>query len=61
VSNAIRDEFGNEPSATVAKIRDMFNRELAGPTDELGGLSVEALPFAPHTSCRMNPPKVLSG
>jgi hypothetical protein len=37
VANAIRDEVGDEPAATVAKIRDMFNRELKDPTDEPTG------------------------
>jgi len=37
VANAIRDEVGDEPSVTVAKIREMFNRELAAPTDEPTG------------------------
>ena len=34
VANAIRDEGGDEPAATVARIRGMFNRELDTPTDE---------------------------
>jgi hypothetical protein len=37
VANAIRDESGDEPAVTVAKIRDMFNRELSEPTDEPKG------------------------
>jgi Domain of unknown function (DUF5076) len=41
VANAIRDEVGDEPSATVAKIREMFNRELSAPTDEPKGSFVE--------------------
>src|SRR5579872_891075 len=41
VANAIRDEFGKEPSVTVASIQEMFNRELAGPTDEPTGGFVE--------------------
>ena len=41
VANAIRDEVGDEPNATVAKIRDMFNRELKDPTDEPTGSFAE--------------------
>ena len=41
VANAIRDAIGGEPSATVAKIREMFNRELDKPTDEPRGGFIE--------------------
>ena len=37
VANALRDETGDDPAATVVKIREMFNRELAEPTDEPTG------------------------
>ncbi len=41
IANAIRDEVGDEPTGTVAKIRDMFNRELMSPTDDPTGSFVE--------------------
>jgi hypothetical protein len=37
VANAIRDEIGIEPNATVTKIRNMFNDELTDPTDKPTG------------------------
>ena len=37
IANAVRDLGGDEPSVTVAKIRQLFNAELAGPTDEPTG------------------------
>jgi hypothetical protein len=37
VANAMRDEFGDEPSSTVARIVEMFNRELKAPTDDPTG------------------------
>jgi len=37
VANALREDRGDEPSATVAKIRDLFNKELNHPTDEPSG------------------------
>lgn len=33
--------MGDEPSNTVGKIRDMFNRELTEPTDEPTGSFAE--------------------
>ena len=40
VANAISDQSGDEPSATVTKIREMFDRELDKPTDEPTGVFV---------------------
>jgi hypothetical protein len=37
IANARRDEDGVETPATIAKIREMFNRELNAPTDEPTG------------------------
>lgn len=37
VANAVRDEVGTEPSATLESIRNMFNKELVAPTDEPTG------------------------
>ena len=37
VANAIRDDGGDEPATTVAKIRNMFNLELKDPTDKPTG------------------------
>ena len=37
VANAVRDLKGDEPTATVEKIKALFNAELAAPTDEPTG------------------------
>lgn len=37
VANAVRDLKGEEPSATTAKIRTVFNAELSEPTDDPSG------------------------
>ncbi|WP_321472870.1 DUF5076 domain-containing protein [uncultured Paludibaculum sp.] len=37
VANAVHDLNGDEPGATVEKIRALFNAELAAPTDEPTG------------------------
>jgi len=37
VANAIRDLGGDDPAATVARIKAMFDRELSNPTDEPTG------------------------
>ncbi len=37
VANALRDASGEDPQVTVAKIRELFNAELADPTDEPTG------------------------
>jgi hypothetical protein len=37
VSNAVNELNGDDPAMTVAKIRDLFNSELANPTDEPTG------------------------
>jgi hypothetical protein len=37
VANAVRDLKGDDPAATVEKIRALYNAELGNPTDEPAG------------------------
>ncbi len=37
IANAVHELTGDEPAATVEKIRKVFNAELAHPTDEPTG------------------------
>ena len=37
VANAVRDLKGDEVAVTIERIRDLFNAELANPTDEPTG------------------------
>jgi Domain of unknown function (DUF5076) len=37
VANAVRDLRGDDPAATVAKIREIYNSELTDPTAEPTG------------------------
>lgn len=37
IANAVRDLKGDDPTATVEKIRTLYNAELANPTDEPTG------------------------
>ena len=37
VANALRDERGDEPSLTLKGIQEVFNREMADPTEEPTG------------------------
>jgi hypothetical protein len=32
IANAVRDLKGDDPAATIAKIREVYNSELADPT-----------------------------
>jgi hypothetical protein len=41
VANARRDEVGEDPEVTIAKIREVFNLELGGPADGVSGEFVE--------------------